>query len=145
VNNALIFQPFFALIGLTLVIWITMYVKRTSYILSQKVSLRTVDTPAKMDEIVPAEVNLPAYALRNLFELPVIFYALCLYLYATESVDQFYLVSAWLFVIGRVIHAVIYCTTNRVMHRFRAYFISSLVLWVMVLRAAFYAFFPAAT
>lgn len=144
-HNALIFQPFFALIALTLAIWITMYVKRTSYILAQKVSLRTVDTPTKMDRIVPAEVNLPAFALRNLLELPVLFYVLCLYLYGTDSVDQFYLVSAWLFVVGRVIHAVIYCTTNRVMHRFRAYFISSLVLWVVILRAAFFAFFPGAT
>lgn len=144
-HNALIFQPFFALIGLTLVVWITMYVKRTSYILAEKLSLRSVDTPAKMDRIVPTEVNLPAYALRNLLELPVLFYVLCLYLFATDSVDQFYLVAAWLFVAGRAIHAVIYCTSNRVMHRFRAYFISSLILWIIVLRAAFFAFFPGAT
>lgn len=122
-----------------------MYVKRTSYILAEKLSLRSVDTPTKMDHVVPTEVNLPAYALRNLLELPVIFYVLCLYLYATGTVNTFFLVSAWVFVAGRAIHAAIYCTSNRVMHRFRAYFISSIVLWVMVLRAAFFAFFPSAT
>lgn len=144
-HNELIFQPFFALIGLTLVIWITMYVKRIRYILAAKLSLRTVDTPTKMDRIVPAEVNLPAYALRNLLELPVLFYVLCLYLFVTDSVDQFYLVAAWMFVAGRAIHAAIYCTSNRVMHRFRAYVISSLILWIMVSRAAFFAVFPGAT
>ncbi|MGI9206166.1 MAG: MAPEG family protein [Woeseiaceae bacterium] len=144
-KNTLIFQPFFSLIALTLVIWIAMYVKRTSYILAEKLSLRSVDTPAKMDRVVPTEVNLPAYALRNLLELPIIFYVLCLYLFATDSVDQFYLAAAWLFVAGRIIHAAIYCTSNRVMHRFRAYFLSSLILWAMVLRAAYFAFFPGAT
>lgn len=122
-----------------------MYVKRTSYILAEKLSLRSVDTPTKMDRIVPTEVNLPAYALRNLLELPVIFYVLCIYLFATDSVDRFYLIAAWMFVAGRIIHAAIYCTTNRVMHRFRAYFLSSLILWVMVLRAAFSSFFPGET
>ena len=144
-QRTLIFQPFFALIGLTLVIWIVMYVKRISYILAEKLSLRSVDTPAKMDQIVPTEVNLPAFALRNLLELPVIFYVLCLYLFATGNVDQFYLIAAWVFVTGRIIHATIYCTTNRVMHRFRAYFVSSLILWIMVLRAAYFVFFPGET
>lgn len=140
-----IFQPFFAMMLVTFAVWITMYIRRTSFLLRERVDLRKVDTPAKMDVNVPGEVNLPAYALKNLFELPVIFYALCLYLYVTSTVDGVFLVAAWLFVTGRAIHAAIYCTYNKVLHRFAAYFVSALVLWAMLLRAAIAAFGRTAT
>ena len=139
-SNREIFQPFFAMMLLTLAVWIYMYIRRTSFLTRERIDLRKVDTPAKMDAVVPGDVNLPAYALRNQFELPVIFYALCLYLYATSEADTVYLAAAWLFVAGRAVHAVIYCTTNKVMHRFASYFLSALILWVMVARAALAAF-----
>jgi len=43
------------------------------------------------------------------------------------------------------VHAVIYCTTNKVMHRFASYFLGALILWVMVARAALAAFGITAT
>ena len=140
-----IFQPFFAMMLVTFAVWITMYIRRTSFLRRERVDLRKVDTPAKMDTGVPVDVNLPAYAFKNLFELPVIFYMLCFYLYLTATVDDMYLVAAWLFVAGRAIHAAIYCTYNKVLHRFAAYFLSALVLWAMVVRAAMAAFGLTAT
>ena len=119
----------------TFAVWIYMYMRRTSYLVGDRVDLRKVDNPAKMDAEVPAEINLPAYALKNLFELPVLFYALCLYLYLTGRVDDFYIVASWLFVAGRALHALIYCAHNKVMHRFIVYFLSALVLWAMIIRA----------
>lgn len=124
----------------TFAVWVYMYLRRTSYLLREKVDLRKVDTPAKMDVGVPIEINLPAYSLKNQFELPVVFYALCIHLYVTSSVDQFYLIAAWAFVFGRLAHALIYCSYNKVMHRFYAYFLSALVLWAIVARAAIAAF-----
>jgi len=144
-NGQEIFQPFFAMMLLTFAVWVYMYIRRTSYLVGERVDLRKVDTPAKMDLNVPPDINIPAYALKNLFELPVIFYALCLYLYLTSAVDAFYLVAAWIFVAGRLLHVVIYCAYNKVMHRFVTYFSSALVLWVMVLRAAVAAFTGAET
>lgn len=143
--NEEIFHPFFAMMLVTFAVWVYMYMRRTSYLAGERVDLRKVDTPAKMDLNVPADINLPAYALKNLFELPVLFYALCLYLYVTSSVDGFYLAAAWIFVVGRLLHVVIYCVYNKVMHRFIAYFSSALVLWVMVIRASVDAFSSAAT
>lgn len=140
-----IFQPFFALILLTFAVWVFMYIRRTSFLVGERVDLRKVDTPVKMDRVVPGDVNLPAYALRNLFEVPAIFYALCLYLYVTSSVDRFYIAAAWVFVIGRALHAVIYCSSNKVMHRFVVYFSSAIVLWAMVIRAAADVFLGPAT
>ena len=129
----------------TFAVWIYMYLRRTLFLVGERVDLRKVDTPAKMDVNVAHDVNLPAYALKNLFELPVLFYALCLYLYVTATVDSLYVMAAWIFVAGRAIHCVIYCAYNTVMHRFVAYFLSALVLWAMILRAALAAFGQAAT
>ena len=139
-NSQEIFQPFFAMMLVTFAAWIYLYMRRTSFLVAGRVDLRTVDTPAKADVNVPHDVNLPAYALKNLFELPVIFYALCLYLYAVSSVDNLYVAAAWIFVAGRGIHTLIYCSYNRVMHRFIAYFASAMILWAMVFRAAIGAF-----
>jgi hypothetical protein len=45
--------------------------------------------------------------------------------------------AAWWFLAFRVLHSVIHCTYNKVLHRFAAYFVSALALWAMVLRAVF--------
>lgn len=144
-SNEEIFKPFFAMMLVTFAVWATMYIRRTSYLVGDRVDLRKVDNPAKMDAVVPAAINLPAYALKNLFELPVLFYVLCLYLYLTGRVDEYYVVASWLFVVGRAVHALIYCAYNKVLHRFIAYFLSALVLWAMIARAMLGAFVIVAT
>ena len=72
--------------------------------------------------------------LPSLLELPVIFYALCLYLYVTGWVDSVHVASAWLFVALRAVHSVIHCTVNVVMLRFLSYFAAGIVLWFMLAR-----------
>jgi hypothetical protein len=80
-------------------------------------------------------VSNPSDNLRNLFELPVIFYALALYLYVAGRVDSPYLSMAWIFVVLRILHSLVHCTFNKVLLRFGIYVVSALVLWAMVLRA----------
>ena len=81
-------------------------------------------------------MTYPAQNLRNLFELPVVFYALCLYLYVTGTADLAYVIGAWLFVGLRALHSAVHCSLNIVMLRFAAYMAGALVVWFMVLRAA---------
>jgi hypothetical protein len=133
-NASAILPPFFGVMLLTLVVWISMYIRRTSYLLREKVDLRTVDTPEKAATVVPARVSLASHNLKNLFELPVIFYAICLYLYLSDSVDGIYLLAAWTFFVFRVVHSLIHCTYNKVEHRFAAYMLSAIGLWTMVIR-----------
>lgn len=135
-NQQNIFLPFFAMLLLTLLVWVYMYYRRTSFLLGNKVDLRSVDTPEKAAAVIPDKVALAAHNLRNLFELPVVFYVLCLYLFAVSAVDQVYLFAAWGFVAFRVLHSAIHCTTNVVMHRFAAYVTAAGLLWFMLLRAA---------
>ena len=121
---------------LTLVVWINMYTRRISYLLREKIDLRTVDTPQKAASAIPVKVSLASHNLKNLFELPVIFYAICLYLFIGDTVDSIYLMAAWWFLVFRIIHSLIHCTHNKVEHRFVAYMLSAVALWAMVLRAA---------
>lgn len=70
---------------------------------------------------------------RNLFEVPVLFYALVAAAIGTGVVPPWLLAGAWLFVALRFVHSAIQCTYNRVMHRFRAFiasFILVVVLWI---------------
>jgi hypothetical protein len=55
-------------------------------------------------------------------------------------VDSVYVSSAWLYVAFRAIHSLIHCTRNIVKARFAVYMLSSIVLWFMVIRAAWQYF-----
>ncbi len=135
-NSTAILLPFFGVMLLTLAVWIYMYIRRIAYLVHENIDLRTVDTPDKAAAVVPDNISLASHNLKNLFELPVLFYAVCLYLFISDSVDGIYLFTAWWFFALRVIHSVIHCSYNKVEHRFAAYVLASIALWVMVLRAA---------
>ena len=135
-----IFGPFFAMILLTFTVWIVMYVRRIRYSMANRIHAQRLGTPEKAVKVLPEEVQYPAYNLSNLLELPIIFYALCLYLFVTGNVDALYVIAAWSYVGLRAVHSAIQCTTNIVMRRFVVYMASSLVLWFMVFRAALGAF-----
>ena len=135
-----IFVPFLTMICLTAVVWLYMYIRRLGFLLPSGIDAQKVNSPEKLREVVPEQVNYSSDNLKNLFEMPVLFYALCLYLYVTAQVDPFYLNAAYMFVIGRALHSIIHCTYNKVMHRFPIYVLSSLALWAMAFRAAFSAF-----
>jgi len=136
-NQASIFIPFIGMMLLTMAVWLYMYTLRLTFLRREKIDPQLASTTRQMLDIVPTRVNLPSENLINLFELPVLFYALCIYLYVTGQVDATYLVLAYGFFVFRVLHSVIHCTYNRVLHRFYAYSISSLALWVMIVMAFF--------
>lgn len=129
-----ILMPFFGTMMLTLLVWLHMYSRRLGYIATHEVDIDSLPTPEAIEANLPKSVNNPSNNLKNLFELPVIFYSLCLYLYLTAQVDQFYIICAYTFFIGRCVHSAIQCTINKVLFRFSAYLISSIALWIMVVR-----------
>ena len=135
VQQTAILAPFLAMMAMTLVVWAVMYVRRINFIVGQRIDPERLKTPEQGASIIPDTVSYPAYNLRNLTELPVLFYALCLYLYVTNSVDLFYVIAAWVFVAFRSMHSVIHCTSNRVLYRFYLYMFAALALWSILLRA----------
>lgn len=70
---------------------------------------------------------------RNLFETPVLFYALASIAIACGYAPAWLAAGAWVYVATRAIHSLIHCTYNRVMHRFAAFgagFVLVVGLWV---------------
>lgn len=120
---------------LTLVVWIYMYSRRLPFIISNRLTPEQV-TPSELARLSPPRVANPSDNLKNLFELPTIFYAIVLYLFATSQVDGAYLGAAWAFFGLRALHSAVHCTINQITLRFTLYVLSSAALWFMVLRAA---------
>lgn len=78
-----IFGPFFAMMLLTLLVWVYMYVRRIGFITSNNIRPQDLAAPGELARLSPAAVSNPSDNLKNLFEIPVLFYALVLYLIAT--------------------------------------------------------------
>jgi hypothetical protein len=136
-NGQAVFLPMLATMALTAVVWFYMYAKRIPAMRRAKISVQTYTTPETVAEHLPDEVNYSANNLKNLFELPVLYYSLCLYLYVSGNVDTAYVVAAWLFFVFRTLHSFVHCTRNIVMLRFYLYAAAASVLWFMLGRALF--------
>src|ERR1700680_1785740 len=102
---------------LTLVVWVYMYVRRIRFIVSSRTSPVDLAVPGALARLSPPEVSNPSDNLKNLFEIPVIFYALALYLFVTAQVDGVYVTVAWIFVAFRALHSAVHCTAHIVMLR----------------------------
>ena len=133
-NQQAIFAPFFALMLLTLVVWFYMYSRRIPFITGARLSPSQL-TPLELARLSPPAVVNPSDNLRNLFEIPTLFYALVLYLYVTQRVDDTYVVAAWVFVAFRILHSIVHCTVNIIVLRFSLYAASTVALWFMLGRA----------
>ena len=131
-----IFGPFFATMLLTLLVWVYMYIRRIGFITKNNIDPKDLAVPGALARLSPAAVSNPSDNLKNLFEIPVLFYALALYLFVTGEVDTAYVIAAWVFVAFRALHSAVHCTFNLVMLRFYLYLIATLAVWFMVGRAA---------
>lgn len=134
-NQTAIFGPLLAMILLTFAVWVYMFAKRIPFLTSDEIKDVDLSIPGKLAEISPASISNPSDNLKNLFELPVLFYALVLYLFAVGEVDTVYVGAAWVFVVARVCHSFVHCTFNHVMTRFNCYLVSALALWFIMARA----------
>ncbi len=139
-DQQLIIQPLLGMLLLTAAVWLLMYARRLPFILSNHIDPQSIATPELLNSVIPAQINNPSNNLKNLFELPVVFYVLCVLLLLAQKVDQVFLSLAWTYVGLRVIHSLIHCSINNVNLRFTAFMLSSLVLWFMLLRFALTVF-----
>jgi hypothetical protein len=134
-EQSAIFGPVFATVLLTFIVWVYMYIRRISFIQRSGVGPRELAVPGALAELSPPEVSNPSDNLKNLFEVPVLFYALALLLFVTHQVDATYVAAAWVFVAFRVLHSAVHCTVNIVMLRFTLYLVSTLAIWFIGARA----------
>ena len=120
--------PLFVEVLLTFGVMFGMMYFRTS-------SLRRGET--RFEHIALREPNWPvraqqfAYAFANQFELPVLFYVLTILEIVTHHADLLFVALAWLFVITRVLQAVVHVTNNIVRVRGAFYGVGAVILVIM--------------
>jgi hypothetical protein len=127
--NTSIILPVIALVLLTAVVWVRLYVERIRELKQRRIDPQSLATSASAGQTmqrVQASDNF-----RNLFEVPVLFYALCAVLASAQHVSSFFVIGAWVYVALRCIHSFIHLTYNRVMHRFAVYVLSTVILFIL--------------
>jgi hypothetical protein len=131
--NHAIFLPALAMVALTFIVLGTMFRRRVAQMKRDRIHPQTVATSQQAAALYTDVA--PADNLRNLFEMPVLFYLALVVAAMTAQVTTPVLVLAWAFVAARMLHSFIHCTYNKVMHRFRAYALSVfllLALWYVL-------------
>ncbi|NJR68454.1 MAG: hypothetical protein HC771_07100 [Synechococcales cyanobacterium CRU_2_2] len=134
-TQSAIFSPFFAMILLTFTVWVYMYIRRIRFIVRRKLTPKEME-PITFAQLSPPVVSNPSDNLKNLFEMPILFYTLVLYLFLTKQVDIVYVTAAWGFVLFRAMHSAVHCTFNLIILRFNLYLLASIMVWFMIARAA---------
>lgn len=119
--------PLVAMVLLTLLVWLRLYQTRIGEMKRRRIHPQSVATSAQMAAGV--EDSRAADNFRNLFELPVLFYAGVLLAIQSGADGAWLLGLAWAFVALRYLHSVIHCSYNRVLDRFKAYLFGGLALW----------------
>lgn len=128
--NTAIFWPMIAQTALIFAIYFLMSRRRVGAVKAG--TAKTQDF--KIPWIEPDPSATVARSLINQFELPMLFYIVCILLNITSGATYLALAVAWLFVISRCIHAFVHVTSNRLMLRRRLFmlgFACVVVLWVL--------------
>jgi hypothetical protein len=79
----------------------------------------------------PEPARQAEYNYLNQFELPVLFYVLTVLVIITRKGDLLFVLLAWVFVVCRVLHAVVHLTSNSLTWRAPAFGVSAIVLFAM--------------
>ena len=114
---------------LTGFVWLRMGSDRLGELRSRRIHPQQVATAKQMGETL--QIVQSADHFRNLFEVPVLFYALCGFLAITKLTTLLLLACAWGYVVLRAAHAYIHLTSNKVVRRFQVFVASTIVLYVM--------------
>ena len=129
-----VLTPMLVLIAFTIVVVVSLGVTRNVAVLSGRVRIKVFATFSEPGE--PAGMIALRRNVANLFEVPTLFYALCLTAFATGTVDATTVTLAWIFVASRVVHTAIHITYNNVLHRFLVFACGVAIVVVMLIRIA---------
>ena len=114
---------------LTGFVWLRMGSDRLGELRSRRIHPQQVATSKQMSESLQTVQSADNF--RNLFEVPVLFYALCGFLAISKLTTVLLLACAWGYVVLRAAHTYIHLTHNKVVRRFQTFVASTIVLYVM--------------
>jgi len=122
--------PTFALVLLIFVVWSVLFYQRFAHMRRnppKDADLATSEAALRYFQPVETSAN----NLRNLFEMPVLYFALIPLLLMTHYGNHLQAILAWVFVALRVVHSFIHIGPKKVPARFMVYFASCVVLAAM--------------
>lgn len=125
-----ILWPTFALVGLMFIVYTMMFVKRFGHIRAN---------PPRAEDFATGEaalryfepVEMPANNYRNLFEMPVLYFALVPLLLFTNQDSHVQVALAWFYVALRYVHSFVHIGPKKVPVRALLFSLSALVLLAM--------------
>ena len=129
-------RPVVALVVWTFVMWGWMYATRMPAIRRSGMRFDPLAPRGEQMASLPAQVRWKADNYNHLFEQPTLFYALAIVLALVGRGVDTDAMLAWTYVGSRVVHSVVQATINEIELRFALFFVSSLVLATMTVRAA---------
>ena len=128
--NSFIVFPMFAMVLVSFSTLVLLFRARTQSVKNGEVSAGFFKT--YQNQVEP-EANLQlSRHFVNLFESPVLFYAVCAAALATQNASPTFQLIAWAYVAARITHAIVHIGANTLQHRIAAYFTGwgiLLVLW----------------
>lgn len=125
-----ILWPTFILVALIWAVWFWMFLARTAHMRRNPPDAESFASgAAAMRYFEPVE--MPANNLRNLFEMPVLYFALVPLLIVTNQASRAQVVLAWAFVLLRAGHSFVQIAVKRVPLRFLVYALSCAALLAM--------------
>ena len=127
-ESKLIFYPVVVQIIITFIIYSRLPAVKKRALENDEVDLvrRPLHDDAWPDEVLKISNNV-----KNQFESPVLFYALCFMLWALNSVSYLALSAAWVFVVLRVIHIRVHTGSNEIPIRKKVFMASTAFLMVL--------------
>lgn len=128
-------RPVVALVVWTFVMWAWMYATRIPAILRSGMKLDPTAPRGEQMATLPPKVRWKADNYNHLFEQPTLFYAVGIVLALVTRDACTDAMLAWSYVGLRVVHSVLQATINKIEVRFALFFVSSLVLAAMTMRA----------
>ncbi len=129
-----ILYPTFVLAGLTMFCMFRLGFLRFSAVRRGEIDGRYFRLYKDYEE--PDYLRVLSRHVVNLHEAPVLLYVVSIIAFVTETVTTLLVALAWAYVALRYVHSYIHQTSNKVLHRFRVFATSQivlLVLWLAVL------------
>ena len=117
------------LVALTFIVGLRMFYVRVLEMRTRRIHPQSVALSAQRAQKL--EDSRASDNYNHLFELPVVFYILCLVAMATGHIPAWLPALAWLFVSLRIVHSAIQCTYNKVMHRFSVFLAGFFLMFAM--------------
>lgn len=124
-----ILWPVFAMVALIFTVWTVLVTKRLRHLKTVRPTAADFTDRAAMHRYF-APVASPGDNLANLFEMPVLFFAIVPLLMATQQAGIAQVLLAWIYVALRAIHSW-HHLNGRIRPRFRTYIASVAVLVAM--------------